>query len=482
MTSPAQGWEVVIGLEVHVELATRSKMFCACPATFGDLPNTNVCPVCLGLPGSLPVPNRRAIELALRAALALGCRIPPAARFDRKNYHYPDLPKGYQISQYEEPLGIQGHLDLPGEDGEPRRRVRIRRVHLEEDTGKSVHDPEFGTLVDLNRAGVPLIEIVSEPDLRSADEARAYLEELRDTMLYAGVSDVKMEEGSLRCDANVSLRPAGSQAWGTLVEVKNMNSFRSVKLALEYEAERQARLLSEGLPVRRETRHWDEREGVTRPGRGKEEAEDYRYFPEPDLPPLALPAAWVEEIRTSLPELPAARRRRYQSLGVRPYDARILVAERHLGEFFERAVQAGAEPQAAANWTLVEWQAYVKETGKGLAERPDAPEKLAKLLALLARGAISGPVAKDVFREMLETGGDPEAIVAASGRQQIADEKELLAVAREVLSANEKAVADYRKGKRNALAFLVGQVMRTTRGRANPEAAARLLERLIEEG
>jgi aspartyl-tRNA(Asn)/glutamyl-tRNA(Gln) amidotransferase subunit B len=334
-----RAWETVIGLEVHVELATRSKMFCACSTEFGAPPNTHLCPVCLGLPGALPVPNRQAVEYAMKAALALNCRIAAETRFDRKNYHYPDLPKGYQISQYQQPLATRGWLQVDG------RRIGIRRLHVEEDTGKSTHEGlGASTGVDFNRCGVPLIEIVSEPDLRSPAEAVAYLRALRTLILYTGVSDVKMEEGSLRCDANISLRPAGSDEWGSLVEIKNMNSFRSVQRALEYEEARQRDLLQSGERVARETRHWDERRGITFSSRSKEEAHDYRYFPEPDLVPLTVDPTWVESVRASLPELPAARRERYVGLGLSDYDAGVLVEEPALALYFDRLLASGADP------------------------------------------------------------------------------------------------------------------------------------------
>ncbi|MBX5477029.1 MAG: Asp-tRNA(Asn)/Glu-tRNA(Gln) amidotransferase subunit GatB [Clostridia bacterium] len=473
-------FETVIGLEVHVELSTESKMFCACRVTFGDPPNTHVCPVCLGLPGALPVPNRRAVEYAVRAALALHCEIAPVTKFDRKNYHYPDLPKGYQISQFDRPLGTNGYLDVPLPGG-GTRRVRIRRLHLEEDAGKSLHDPRLGTLVDLNRAGVPLIEIVSEPDLRSPEEARAYLQELRNVMLYTGVSDVRMEEGSLRCDANISIRPVGSDAFGTLVEVKNMNSFRAVKQALEYEAERQRAVVLSGERVVRETRHWNERAGQTTPSRSKEEAHDYRYFPEPDLVPLRLDADWVEQIRRSLPELPAERRARYERLGLSAYDASVLVDQRPLADFFDACLDRGADAKQAANWVMVELQGYLNETGETLADTRMTPEGLVALLRLIEEGTITGKIAKEIFPELVRTGGDPRSIVEARGLVQIADREALYAVVKEVLAQNPAAVEDYRKGKTNAVGFLVGQVMKATRGRANPALANELVRQALEE-
>lgn len=479
MAVTAVRYETIIGLEVHVELSTASKMFCGCPAHFGGEPNTHVCPVCLGLPGVLPVPNRRAVEYAMRAALALNCEIAPFSKFDRKNYHYPDLPKNYQISQYDQPLARHGFLTIRTADGE--RRVRIRRLHLEEDAGKSLHEGGPGSLLDFNRAGVPLVEVVSEPDLRSPEEARLYLEKLRLLMLYAGVSDVKMEEGSLRCDANISLRPEGSDGYGALVEIKNLNSFRSLQRALEYEVERQTAVLMAGERVVRETRHWDEGRGVTVPSRSKEEAHDYRYFPDPDLVPLEIRREWVEEIRASLPELPDARFRRYtDGWGLSAYDAAVLVENPDLAGFFDAAVAAGAHPKVAANWVMVELQGRLNATGRALAEVPVRPEHLASLLRLVDQGTISGRMAKEVFEAMFETGKAPEEIVAERGLRQIADEGALRQVVAEVLAANPQAVADYRGGKKAAIGFLVGQVMRATRGQASPELANRLLRELLD--
>jgi aspartyl-tRNA(Asn)/glutamyl-tRNA(Gln) amidotransferase subunit B len=475
-------YETVIGLEVHVELATGSKMFCGCPTDFGAPPNTQVCPVCLGLPGALPVPNARAIELALRAALALECEIDRHCRWDRKNYHYPDLPKGYQITQYARPLARGGRLAFPVDGSE--RVVRIRRLHMEEDTGKSTHEgmPGGTTGVDLNRAGVPLIEIVTEPDIRSPEEARLFLQALRALLLYAGVSDVKMEEGSLRCDANISLRPAGSAELGTLVEVKNMNSFRSVQRALEYEAERQAAALEAGERIVRETRHWDERRGVTYPSRSKEEAHDYRYFPEPDLGPCALSEAFVEEVRRSLPELPAARHARYMSLGLSAYEAGVLVAEPALARYFDRMLAAGAAPREGAALLTVELLGRLNALGIGV-EDPRCrvrPEQLAALQRLVAAGTISGKIAKEVLDEMVATGADPQAVVAARGLEQIRDEAAIVEAVRAVIAQNPQPVADYRAGRKQAAGFLVGQVMKATRGKANPQLVGEILRRELE--
>ncbi|HEX6988686.1 MAG TPA: Asp-tRNA(Asn)/Glu-tRNA(Gln) amidotransferase subunit GatB, partial [Bacillota bacterium] len=382
-------YEIVVGLEVHVELKTESKIFCGCPTGFGAGPNSQVCPVCLGLPGTLPVLNRHALEQAVRAALALNCRIQTRAKFDRKNYHYPDLVKGYQISQFDLPVGHDGHLDI----GEPRspKRIRIRRVHLEEDTGKSLHDQAPGaSVLDFNRSGIPLLEIVSEPDIRSPEEARDYLMHLRQVMLYTGVSDARMEEGSLRVDCNVSVRPLGSDALGTVTEIKNLNSFRSVVRAIEYEAERQWQVLSSGGSLTRETRHWDERHGVTRASRRKEEAHDYRYFPDPDLLPVELATDWVESLRGALPELPGARRSRYvQDLGLSVRDADTLVADPDLARYYEELLAAGADPRAAASWVLTQVLGVLNAQGLSVAAFPVPAARLARLLHLVDEGAIS---------------------------------------------------------------------------------------------
>ncbi|MBT9258766.1 MAG: Asp-tRNA(Asn)/Glu-tRNA(Gln) amidotransferase subunit GatB [Clostridiales bacterium] len=474
-----QAYEVVIGLEVHVELLTASKMFCACGTEFGQPPNTLVCPVCLGLPGALPVPNEKAVELAYRAAAALNCRLAPRLAFHRKHYFYPDLTKGYQISQAQSPVGEHGVVLIEDEEGR-EKPIRIRRLHLEEDTGKSLHDQGGESLVDLNRSGVPLIEIVTEPDIRSPEEARRFLQELRAILLYAGVSNVRMEEGSLRCDANISLRPVGSQAFGTLVEVKNMNSFRSVKRALEYEAQRQKEILERGEEVVRETRHFDETRGITRSARAKEEAADYRYFPEPDLPVLELDPAWLEGIRKNLPELPAQRRQRYQSLGLSPYQASVLVAEPSLAKVFEATLAEGAPAVAAANWVMGELQGYLQELGKEAEAFPLAPRQIAVILKLLEEEAITGPVAKKLFRDTLLTGEDPAEVVEREGLRQMGGRETLLPAVEQAIRENPAAVADYRKGKKAAIGFLVGQVMRLTQGRANPKEVQDLLRQALD--
>jgi aspartyl-tRNA(Asn)/glutamyl-tRNA(Gln) amidotransferase subunit B len=479
----ATAWRTVIGLEVHVELATGSKMFCSCPTGFGAPPNTQVCPVCLALPGSLPVPNARAIEFALRAALALGCDIDPDCRWDRKNYHYPDLPKGYQITQYAAPLARRGKLAFRGPGG-TEREVRIRRLHMEEDTGKSTHEgmPGGSTGVDLNRAGVPLIEIVSEPDIAGPEEARLYLQALRTLLLYTGVSDVRMEEGSLRCDANISLSAPGADELGALVEIKNMNSFRSVQRALEFEERRQAGELAAGRGVVRETRHWDERRGVTFPSRSKEEAHDYRYFPEPDLGPVGLTAEAIEAVRRSLPELPASRQARYEGLGLAPADAAVLVAEPALAAYFDRMLAAGAAPREGAALLTVELlgRLNAQGTGIGLPGCRVRPEQLAALQRLVASGGVSGKMAKEILDEMVASGAEPEAVVRARGLEQISDESALLEAVRAAIAAHPQVVADYRAGKRQAAGHLVGQVMKATRGQANPALVNRLIAQELE--
>ena len=474
-------YEVVIGLEVHAELATRSKMFCGCSAAFGGEPNTQVCPVCLGLPGVLPVPNRRAVEFAIRAALALNCAVAGETRFDRKNYFYPDLPKAYQISQYQHPLARGGYVEIDTPGGP--KRVTIQRLHLEEDTGKLLHLPGGDSLVDLNRAGVPLMEIVSEPELSSPQEARDYLMQLKAVLEYTGVSDVRMEEGSLRCDVNVSLRPAGSAELGNLVEVKNLNSFRAVQRALEYEVERQRALLEANRRVVRETRHWDEASGSTFATRSKEEAHDYRYFPEPDLLPLEISPQWVEQIRSQLPELPGKRRRRLvEEDGLPEHDAAVLTASKSMADLYDACRAGYPDPKTVSNWLMGELARLLNATGQELSRTPLTAEHLIGMWRLMDQGVLSGKLAKAVFEEMFRTGKDAATVVREQGASQISDEAQLTAVVERVVTANPKVVADFRGGKEQALGFLVGQVMRETRGRANPELANRLLRDRLRQG
>jgi aspartyl-tRNA(Asn)/glutamyl-tRNA(Gln) amidotransferase subunit B len=476
-------YEPVIGLEVHVQLLTGTKLFCGCENRFGAPPNTLVCPVCLGLPGALPVPSRHAVTLALRAALALGCRVNPTSVFERKNYFYPDLPKGYQISQYQAPLAVHGALEVEGP--QVARLVRIARLHMEEDAGKLLHEgfswSREKSGVDLNRAGVPLVEIVSEPDLRSPEEAHAYLAALRATLIYAGVSDGNMEEGSLRCDANVSVRPRGSEPLGTRAEIKNLNSFRHVARAIEHEVARQVALVAAGREVVQETRLWDEGRGETAPMRSKEEAHDYRYFPEPDLPPLVVDAEWVEEVRRSLPELPAARRRRFVSEhGLPGYDASVLTQERELADYFEAAARESGQPKLVSNWIMTELLRKLKEDARPLAEAAVGPGALAGLVALVASGKISGKTAKDVFERMWASGEGAAAIVEREGLAQLDDEGALAAAVAEVVAASPEQVASYRGGKTAALGWFVGQVMKRTGGRANPKRVGELLKEALE--
>ncbi|MBX5436942.1 MAG: Asp-tRNA(Asn)/Glu-tRNA(Gln) amidotransferase subunit GatB [Alicyclobacillaceae bacterium] len=472
-------YETVIGLEVHVELKTRSKIFCGCSTSFGAPPNTNVCPVCLGHPGTLPVLNEGAVELALRAALALNCRINQDCKFDRKNYFYPDLPKGYQISQYDQPIGEDGYVEI--EVGGERKRIGIVRVHLEEDAGKSMHAPDGShTLVDYNRTGVPLIEIVSKPDIRSPEEARLYLEAIKSIMEYCDVSDCRMEEGSLRCDANISLRPFGQREFGQKTELKNMNSFRNVQRALEYEAERQTAVLSAGGVVEQETRRFDEATQTTVSMRSKEEAHDYRYFPEPDLVRLHISDEWLERVRGSLPELPLAKRDRYVAeLGLPPYDAGVLTADRGVAEYFEAVVACGADPKTASNWVMGDVLASLKATGERIQACPVSPANLAGLMKQVEAGRISIKQARDVFKIMWDTGKDAETVIREQGMEQISDEGMLAAIVDEVIANNPKSVEDYRSGKTKALAALVGQTMKATKGKANPAVVNKLiLERI----
>jgi aspartyl-tRNA(Asn)/glutamyl-tRNA(Gln) amidotransferase subunit B len=478
-------WETVIGLECHVELSTKTKMFCGCRNEFGAEPNTNVCPVCLGHPGSLPVPNREAIASIVKIGLALDCTIAPHSLFHRKNYFYPDMPKDFQISQYDLPICVGGHLDIDVEG--QTRRIGITRVHMEEDTGKTTHGSASGriheadyALVDYNRAGVPLVECVSEPDMRSPEEAGAYLRELRATLEALDVSDVRMEEGSLRCDANISVRPPGSIDLGTKVEIKNMNSIRSLERALHFEIERQTKALENGERVVQETRHWDEDAGATKSMRSKEEAFDYRYFPEPDIPPLEPDPAWVEEIRATLPELPRARRERYVGdLGLRPEVAAVLVADRASTDLFEQTIALGADPKAATNWITQDLAGFLNKRGLGPAASPVTAQHLADLLELVADQTISGAGAKQALEEAVETGDPIGEIVERRGLRQVSDTGALGAIVDQVIADNADVAQQFRAGKDSVIGFLVGQVMKSSGGSANPKLAQELLrERL----
>jgi len=474
-------YETIIGLEVHVELRTESKIFCGCAVEFGAPPNTNTCPICLGHPGVLPVLNKRAVEYAIKAAMALNCKIATVSKFDRKNYFYPDSPKAYQISQYDQPIGENGYIDI--EVNGVTKRIGITRLHLEEDAGKLTHLPAgVGSLVDFNRVGTPLLEIVSEPDIRSPEEARAYLEKLKAIMQYCEVSDVKMEEGSLRCDANISLRPWGQEKFGTRAELKNLNSFRGVQRGLEYEEIRQAEILDSGGEVVQETRRWDETKGQTFSMRGKEEAHDYRYFPDPDLVKIHIDDEWKAQIRATIPELPDAKKARYASeYGLSSYDAEVITSSLKLARFFEESLQYTKDAKAVANWIMGDLLGYlnannaelddVKITGKGLGE----------MIGLIENGTISSKIAKTVFKSMLETGKAPKAIVEEQGLVQITDEGAIKAIVDRVVESNPQSVADYKAGKEKAIGFLVGQVMKESRGKANPGLVNKLIADKLNE-
>ena len=475
-------YEPVIGLEVHVQLLTKSKIFCGCSTKFGDPPNTNVCPICLGLPGTLPVLNKRVIEMATRASLALNCTVHEHSRFARKNYFYPDLPKGYQISQYELPLATDGWLEIE-HDGK-RKRIGITRLHVEEDAAKNLHEgfAESATkaYIDYNRCGTPLCEIVSEPDLRAPEEAYAYLTTLRQIMLYTGVSDVNMEEGSLRCDANVSVRPHGSKEFGTKVEVKNLNSFRFLQKALEYEIERHIGVIEGGGRISQETRLWNQSANRTESMRSKEKAHDYRYFPEPDLLPVHVSAAWREEMRRTLPELPEAKRARFATqYGITSYDAEVLTATRALAEYFEGVVKTGVPGKSAANWMQTELLRGLNDSGKEIESSPVAPAALAELIKLVESGQITTAVGKKVFASMFETGRSASEIVSAEGLAQKVDTSAIEQAAREVIAKNPDNVAKYKSGNEGVFKFFVGQVMKATRGQANPQAVNDILRKLL---
>lgn len=477
-------YEAVIGLEVHTELQTTTKIFCSCRTSFGADPNTNVCPVCLGLPGVLPVLNKKVLEYAVRAGLALNCEISRFSKFDRKNYYYPDLPKNFQTSQFDLPICEHGYLDVEV-DGE-KRRIRITRAHMEEDAGKLVHhgtsitDSDY-SLVDYNRTGTPLLEIVSEPDMRSAKEAVAYMEKMRAILQYVGISDCRMEEGSLRCDANVSVRPVGQKELGTKTEIKNINSFKGVERAIEYEAMRQAELLEDGGKVVQETRTWDEKEGVTKSMRTKEEANDYRYFPEPDLVPFTVSDEYIENIRKSLPELPDARKERYmKEFGLSSEDAVFMTNDKATADYFEAAVAAGADPKAAVNWLMGEFASQLSNDGIEIDKAPVSAESLAALLKLISKGTISGKIAKKVFATMWKEGGNPDDIVKAQGLVQISDTAELSKLVDEVVGNNPKAVEDFKAGKKKAVGALVGQIMKATKGKANPRVINELLNKKLQ--
>jgi aspartyl-tRNA(Asn)/glutamyl-tRNA(Gln) amidotransferase subunit B len=476
-------YEPVIGLEVHAQLLTESKIFCGCSTRFGDKPNQNTCPVCMGLPGVLPVLNRKVIEFALRAGIATHCEIARTSRWARKNYFYPDLPKGYQISQYELPVCRSGYIDIADDDG--KKRIRLTRIHMEEDAGKNLHEVKGDfSLVDLNRAGVPLLEIVSEPDIASSQGAGQYLKSLRSILQYLEICDGNMEEGSFRCDANVSVRPEGSAALGVKAEIKNMNSFKAVERALDYEIQRQIATLSEGGKIVQETRLWDPDLEVTRSMRSKEFAHDYRYFPDPDLLPLVVDEEWIQEVKANLPELPEERKQRFVSdYGIPLYDAEVLTARKDVADYFEAAVKAHANPKAIGNWVMGNLFRVIKEKrlddGLRISSWPIAPENLAGMVRLIDEGKISGKIAKSLFEEMLSSSQPPEKIVREKGLEQVSDTAQIERAIDEVLAAHAQQVADYRAGNEKIFGFLVGQVMKATKGKANPQLANQILNKKL---
>jgi aspartyl-tRNA(Asn)/glutamyl-tRNA(Gln) amidotransferase subunit B len=475
-------YEAVIGLEVHVQLATETKIFCSCPTSFGAQPNSNVCPVCLGLPGALPVLSRKAVDLAIKAALALNCEVRPVSRFARKNYFYPDLPKGYQISQYDQPLAEHGYVDIVV-DG-TKKRIGITRVHMEDDAGKNIHDgfPDSSrySYVDLNRCGTPLIEIVSEPDLRSSDEAHAYLTELKQVLQFVEASTCDMEKGHLRCDANVSVRLKGAAEFGTRAEVKNLNSFRFAKMAIDYEIARQVAIVESGGTILQETRLFNVESGETAGMRSKEHAHDYRYFPEPDLVPLRVSASWLADVKSQMPELPARKRARFaETYGLREYDAQALTQTRAISEYYEAAVAVSGDPRAAANWIMGDLMGALNAAGKDFAESPLPAAHLGDLVALIGKGEISGKLAKEIFPKMFQSGEAPRAIMEREGLTQISDTGALEKIIEDVIAANPKQVEQYKSGKVTVLGYLVGQAMKASRGQANPGALNDLLRKRL---
>ncbi|MEG6566893.1 Asp-tRNA(Asn)/Glu-tRNA(Gln) amidotransferase subunit GatB [Thermoanaerobacterium saccharolyticum] len=468
-------YEAVIGLEVHAELLTKTKIFCNCTTEFGGEPNTHVCPVCLGLPGTLPVLNKKVVEYAVKAGLALNCEISKFSKMDRKNYFYPDLPKAYQISQYDLPLCKNGYVEIETSDG-VKKKIGLTRIHIEEDAGKLMHENVDGSLVDYNRTGVPLIEIVSEPDMRTPEEAYLYLTKLKSVLEYSEVSDCKMQEGSLRVDTNVSVRPVGSKEFGTKIELKNLNSFKAVQKALEYEIKRQIKLLENGETIVQETRRWNEQKGITEAMRSKEEAHDYRYFPDPDLVPIIVSDEWKEEIRKSLPEMPEHKKERFVAqYGIPEYDASVITASKPLADFFEKCVLEYSSAKTVSNWIMGEMMRLLKETGKEVEEVLIKPHQMASLLNLIDNGTITGSIAKTVFEEMFATGKNPEEIVDEKGLKQLSNEDELRKIALKVIEDNPKSVEDYKNGKDKAIGFLVGQIMKATKGKANPQLANKIL-------
>lgn len=472
-------YEVVIGLEVHAQLKTKSKIFAPDKNEFGQEPNTLTSPITLGMPGVLPVLNKECVNMGILTGLALNCEIPSRCKFDRKQYFYPDLPKGYQISQYDEPICVNGHIEIDG------KRIGITRAHLEEDAGKLVHAGANGiagstySLVDLNRAGTPLLEIVSEPDMRSSEEAKNYMEELRNIVRYIGVCDGNLEEGSMRCDANISIMPKGSKEFGTRAEIKNVNSFAALQRAIEYEIERQIEIVEEGGEVVQETRLWDDASRETRSMRGKEDAHDYRYFPEPDLMPLEISREWVEEIRAKMPELPNQKRKRYQEIGLSEYDASVIVEQMGLALFFDKVLELGANPKTAVNFIMGEITAYLKEEHIEITDTKLTPDNLAELISLIEKGTISNNIGKQIIIEMMKDGTKASVIVEKKGLSQISDEGAIKELVQKVVDAHPNEVEAYKNGKTNLLGFFVGQVMKETKGRANPKTVNQLIKEVI---
>lgn len=472
-------YEVVIGLEVHAQLKTKSKIFAPDKNEFGQEPNSLTSPITLGMPGVLPVLNKECVNMGILTGLALNCEIPSRCKFDRKQYFYPDLPKGYQISQYDEPICVNGHIEIDG------KRIGITRAHLEEDAGKLVHAGANGiagstySLVDLNRAGTPLLEIVSEPDMRSSEEAKNYMEELRNIVRYIGVCDGNLEEGSMRCDANISIMPKGSKEFGTRAEIKNVNSFATLQRAIEYEIERQIEIVEEGGEVVQETRLWDDASRETRSMRGKEDAHDYRYFPEPDLMPLEISREWVEEIRAKMPELPNQKRKRYQEIGLSEYDASVIVEQMGLALFFDKVLELGANPKTAVNFIMGEIAAYLKEEHIEITDTKLTPDNLAELISLIEKGTISNNIGKQIIIEMMKDGTKASVIVEKKGLSQISDEGAIKELVQKVVDAHPNEVEAYKNGKTNLLGFFVGQVMKETKGRANPKTVNQLIKEII---
>lgn len=470
-------YEVVIGLEVHAELSTKSKIYCSCSTKFGGEVNTNICPICTGMPGVLPVLNKKVVEYAVKAGLATNCKIAQFSKQDRKNYFYPDLPKAYQTSQFDLPLCEGGSLEIEVDGA--KKTIGITRIHIEEDAGKLIHDASLdGSLIDYNRCGIPLIEIVSEPDMRSAEEARAYVENLKAILEYLEVSDCKMQEGSLRADVNLSVRPKGQKEFGTRTEMKNLNSFRSIVRAIESETERQISEIEDGKKIVQETRRWDDDKGISYSMRSKEEAHDYRYFPEPDLAPIIVDDEWLNVIKSEIPELPHERKKRYiEELKLPEYDAQILTSSKMLADFFEETVNKSSNSKAVSNWIMGDLMRRLKENNMEYDQIPFSPEQLAKMIQLIDKGTINGTIAKKVFEKMFETTKDPEVIVKEEGLEVVSDEGALLEIVKKVIESNPKSVSDFKDGKDKAVGFLVGQAMKQTKGKGNPQ----LLNKLINE-